>query len=91
MAADVYPRSHGSLSGLSDTDHHIQYALVISGLLAARPVSGWRLGRMYRATDTAQVFFDNGAGWDEFAKGADLTAQAQTDADQSVLYWMGMV
>lgn len=36
------------------------------GLLAARPAAGSR-GRLYYATDTALLYRDNGASWDQYA------------------------
>lgn len=82
MAVDDFPRSHGSLSGLSDTDHHIQYALVLSGAAAARPAGPFRNGRMYYATDTGVLSWDQGAGWVDFA----VAAQPITDVE--TLLWM---
>lgn len=62
MTVHEYPRSHGSLSGLSDTDHHIQYALDTQGVISARPVPG-RRGRFYYATDEQTLYRDTGTSW----------------------------
>lgn len=82
MSSDVFPRSHGSLSGLSDTDHHTQYALVTSGAAAARPTGPYRAGRMYYATDTGVLSWDQGAGWVDFG-----VLQSSID-DLNALAWM---
>lgn len=63
MAVHDYPQNHGSLIGLSDTDHHTQYGLPTAGPRASRPSGPWRFGRTYYATDTGEMFFDNGGGW----------------------------
>jgi hypothetical protein len=46
-----------------------------SGTLAARPTSTvgspGKLGRTYKATDTGQLFVDNGTGWDQIIIGTD--------------------
>lgn len=84
MAADVFPRSHGSLSGLSGTDHHTQYALVTSGAAAARPTGPYRAGRMYYATDTGILSWDQGAGWVDFA------VSTQQIDDTTNLFWMSV-
>lgn len=84
MAVDDFPRSHGSLSGLSDTDHHIQYALVLSGAAAARPAGPFRNGRMYYATDTGVLSWDQGAGWVDFG-----VLQSSVN-DVAALLWMSV-
>lgn len=62
LTVNEYPRSHGSLSGLSDTDHHPQYALDSQGTIAARPLPG-RIGRYYYATDQQVLYRDSGSTW----------------------------
>lgn len=62
MTVHEYPRHHGSLSGLSDTDHHTQYALDTQGLISARPLPG-RRGRLYYATDESILYRDTGTTW----------------------------
>lgn len=66
MSLNEFPRSHGSLSGLTGTDHHAQYVLMVTGTAAARPTSPWRAGRVYYATDTGVISWDQGAGWVDF-------------------------
>lgn len=63
MATDSYPQNHGSLAGLSSTDHHTQYPLLATSTAAARPTAPWRFGRLHYATDTSAFSFDQGAGW----------------------------
>lgn len=63
MAVHEYPQSHGSLAGLSDTDHHTQYPLLAQGPASSRPTGPWRFGRIYRSTDTRAMHFDTGAAW----------------------------
>lgn len=70
MASDSYPLSHGSLAGLTSTDHHTQYALPQTGPASTRPTGSWRFGRMYYSNDTQGFSFDTGAGW------LDLTTAA---------------
>lgn len=84
MSLNEFPRSHGSLSGLTGTDHHTQYALVTSGAAAARPTAPYRAGRMYYATDTGVLSWDQGAGWVDFA-----TSLAQV-TDVETLLWMSV-
>lgn len=75
MATDSYPQSHGSLAGLSGTDHHPQYGLPISGPATSRPTAPYRFGRWYYATDTAAMSFDQGAGWLDMASKAYVDTQ----------------
>lgn len=63
MGLNQFPLSHGSLAGLTGSDHHTQYALVVFGSSAARPTTPWRAGRLYYATDTGVLSWDQGAGW----------------------------
>jgi hypothetical protein len=78
MAINDFPRDHGSLSGLSNTDHHTQYALVTTGLASARPTAPYRSGRGYFATDTGLLSWDQGAGWvnPTLAGGSTVTSTA---------------
>lgn len=87
MSVEDYPQSHGSLAGLSDTDHHVQYATDVQGTLAARPGPG-RAGRLYFATDTGAYFRDTGTTWVELitAAGGTITGNLTVgDADTDLL------
>ena len=46
-----------------------------SGPLSSRPVSTigtpGKVGRFYRATDTGQLFYDTGTGWEEIIRRGD--------------------
>lgn len=73
MSAESYPLSHGSLVGLTGNDHHPQYAMPGQGPASTRPTGPWRFGRLYYASDTSQLSFDQGAGW------LDLASKAYVD------------
>lgn len=80
MSVHDYPRNHGSLAGLSGTDHHTQYVLVTPGLASARPAPA-RYGRIYTATDTGTISLDLGASWVELVRGDQLTPLTTWAAD----------
>lgn len=75
MATDSYPLSHGSLAGLSGTDHHTQYGIWFSGPATTRPTAPYRFGRWYYANDTSQVSLDTGAAWLDMASKAYVDSQ----------------
>lgn len=52
-------------------------ALSIQGLLSARPAPG-TLGRYFWATDTLQLYYDDGAAWQNAGQGPNNIATSQT-------------
>lgn len=78
-----YPRSHGSLSGLSDTDHHPQYSLDVQDVFANRPLPG-RRGRLFFATDLGVYYRDTGTTWTSFGLASGTTI-ASTATNESPL------
>lgn len=80
MTVHEYPRSHGSLSGLSDTDHHVQYSLDLQDVFANRPLPG-RRGRLFFATDLGVYYRDTGTTWTSFGIGSPLTIRSVAVTD----------
>lgn len=64
----------------------------MAGPAAERPTGPWREGRVYRATDTGELFYDNGAGWLQYAMkdyvdaGDAALDAAKSDADHLHAY-----
>src|SRR4051812_11931839 len=71
--ADV-PRDISALATALDVA-----ATYAEGTLVGRPAAGLR-GRIYRATDTGQVFLDNGAAWVTLSQYAEGTAAGRPAA-----------
>lgn len=67
--SDTWDRSEidGSLNAI-----YTQAAMYATGTRAARPVPG-KVGRLYRATDTGALFWDDGTNWQD-AEGRAVTA-----------------
>lgn len=51
-------------------------AMNMAGLDAAKPVSGFIAGRIYFATDTLKLYYDNGSGLTQYAFGASAITLA---------------
>lgn len=71
-------------ANLNNMEHGIDIAqgdvMVLRGLLAGRPASVAELvGRLYFATDTSELFRDNGAGWDQIVFDHDDLAGVSAD------------
>ncbi len=80
--ADLVEKAHSSLSGVGESDHHTKtddnevLGLLAAGLASARPAAG-TAGRFYFSTDTLVLERDNGATWDEMARGETAIRLAQ--------------
>jgi len=80
--ADLIEKDHGSLSGVSESQHHAKtvddevFGLIRSGLDASKPAASIA-GRFYWATDTKILYRDTGSAWEETARAEAETRLAQ--------------